>query len=262
MPDRPHNQTGERTKEPFWVCLDGSTRRAACPHFLRSLPNAARRSPALRANCRNKNRFITGTCGSGQEHARGACNALLTCAASTFLEGIMKTSLCPAATPSPQRRSRPRINDRPYPKTRPSGQHPRRRFLALTAGAVALPAASRIVWAQTYPTRPITMIVPFPAGGGTDAVGRIVAERMRVSLGQPVAATIGVGSAQHVGSIPLQKMTDTRFQFVPYRGSAPAMQDLLAGHVDWTMGGRRLACRNGAPAISRSMPRQRRCGSL
>ena len=174
----------------------------------------------------------------------------------------MKASLRPAATPSSQHRSRPRVNDRPYPKTRPLSQHPRRRFLALTAGAVALPAASRIVWAQTYPTRPITMIVPFPAGGGTDAVGRIVAERMRVSLGQPVAATIGVGSAQHVGSIPLQKMTDTRFQFVPYRGSAPAMQDLLAGHVDWMMGGRRLACRNGAPAISRSMPRQRRCGSL
>ena len=76
----------------------------------------------------------------------------------------MKTSLRPAAAPSPHHRSRPRVNDRPYPKTRPSGQHPRRRFLTLAAGAAALPAVSRIASAQTYPTRPITMIVPFPAG--------------------------------------------------------------------------------------------------
>jgi hypothetical protein len=98
----------------------------------------------------------------------------------------MKTSLCPAAMPSQQRRSWPRLNDRPYPKTRPSGQHPRRRFLALTAGAVALPAASRIVWAQTYPTRPITIMVPFAPGGATDVIARNLAERMKVSLGQPV----------------------------------------------------------------------------
>jgi tripartite-type tricarboxylate transporter receptor subunit TctC len=115
----------------------------------------------------------------------------------------MKTSLRPAATPSPQRRSRPRVNDRPYPKTRPSGQHPRRRFLGLAAGAAAVPAASRIAWAQSYPTRPITMIVPFPAGGGLDSVGRIVAERMRALIGQPVVienvsgadGSIGVGRA-------------------------------------------------------------------
>jgi hypothetical protein len=74
----------------------------------------------------------------------------------------MKTSLRQAPTPSPQHRLRPRVNDRPYPKTRPSGHHPRRRFLTLAAGAAALPAISRIASAQTYPTRPITMIVPFP----------------------------------------------------------------------------------------------------
>ena len=43
-----------------------------------------------------------------------------------------------------------------------------------------------------------------------------------------------MGSVQHVGGVLLQKMIGTRFQFVPYRGIAPAMQDLLAGHVDWT----------------------------
>jgi tripartite-type tricarboxylate transporter receptor subunit TctC len=40
--------------------------------------------------------------------------------------------------------------------------------------------------AQSYPTRPITMIVPFPAGGPTDLIGRVLAEQMKVSLGQPV----------------------------------------------------------------------------
>jgi len=60
--------------------------------------------------------------------------------------------------------------------------HHRRQFLHLAAGAAALPAVSRVAWAQTYPSRPITMIVPFPAGGPTDTIGRIVAEGMRVSL--------------------------------------------------------------------------------
>jgi tripartite-type tricarboxylate transporter receptor subunit TctC len=55
----------------------------------------------------------------------------------------------------------------------------RRQFLHLAAGAAALPAVSRIAWAQTYPTRTITLVVPVGAGGPTDAIGRIVAEHMR-----------------------------------------------------------------------------------
>ena len=61
---------------------------------------------------------------------------------------------------------------------------PRRNFLHLVAGAAALPAVSRVSWAQAYPTRPITMIVPFPPGGATDASARIMAERMKLSLGR------------------------------------------------------------------------------
>jgi len=48
---------------------------------------------------------------------------------------------------------------------------PRRKFLHLAAGAAALPAMSRVAWAQTYPSRPITFIVGFPAGGPADVIG-------------------------------------------------------------------------------------------
>jgi tripartite-type tricarboxylate transporter receptor subunit TctC len=198
---------------------------------------------------------------------------------------------------------------------------PRRRFLHLATGVAALPAISRIANAQAYPTRPITIVVPFPAGGATDVVARIVAERMRVSLGQPVLienvgaaqGSIGVGrvaraapdgytvdvgqwdthvvngatfqlaydlvrdfepvalmargpwvivarksmpaddlgglvtwlkanpdrasqgiptAGVHVAGVFFQKETGTRFLFVPYRGAAPAMQDLVAGQID------------------------------
>jgi tripartite-type tricarboxylate transporter receptor subunit TctC len=178
--------------------------------------------------------------------------------------------------------------------------------------------------AQAYPTRPITMIVPFPAGGATDTLARFLGEKMRAILGQSIiienvagaAGSIGVGRAVRsapdgytlsigtstthmltgglyalqfdllkdlepviqIGSEPLlivgkkslpaddlkgliawlkanpdkasvgiagvgatghltgisfQRETRTKFQFVPYRGNAPAMQDLLAGQIDF-----------------------------
>ena len=201
---------------------------------------------------------------------------------------------------------------------------PRRRFVHLALGAAALPAASPIARAQTYPARPITMIVPFAPGGPTDVIGRIVAEGMRASLGQPVVienvtgaagsigvgrvaraapdgytisigqwgshvtngaiyalpydllndfaplawvatgvplivsrntlpaknlteliawlranpdkaseGTAGAGSPQHIAGVYFQQETGTRFQFVPYRGVAPAMLDLVAGQLDF-----------------------------
>ena len=62
----------------------------------------------------------------------------------------------------------------------------RRQVLHLAGAVAALPTLSRIAKAQTYPTRPITMIMPFTPGGGSDAIGRIVGDRMRASLGQPI----------------------------------------------------------------------------
>src|ERR1700738_5192469 len=178
---------------------------------------------------------------------------------------------------------------------------------------------------DSYPSRPITIVVPFPAGGPTDTLGRILAERMTVTLGQsvivenptgaagtigtgrvarsapdgyttilghwqthvingapytlsfdvvkdfepislvadcpvwfiakaalppkdlaaliawlkdnPGKATVGIGGvgggADVVGTY-FQKNTGTRFQFVPYRGAAPMIQDLVAGQIDLT----------------------------
>src|SRR4051812_23898754 len=63
---------------------------------------------------------------------------------------------------------------------------PRREFLQLTASAAALPALARTAQAQTYPARPITVIVGAAAGGPTDTIGRIITERMRSTLGQTI----------------------------------------------------------------------------
>jgi tripartite-type tricarboxylate transporter receptor subunit TctC len=63
---------------------------------------------------------------------------------------------------------------------------PRRQFLHLAAGAIAVPAISRIARAQAYPTRPITVVVGAAAGGPTDTIGRLITERMRNVLGQTI----------------------------------------------------------------------------
>jgi tripartite-type tricarboxylate transporter receptor subunit TctC len=61
---------------------------------------------------------------------------------------------------------------------------PRRQFLHLAAGAAALPAVSRVARAQTYPTRPVRLIVGFPAGGSVDFVARLMGQRLSERLGQ------------------------------------------------------------------------------
>jgi tripartite-type tricarboxylate transporter receptor subunit TctC len=195
------------------------------------------------------------------------------------------------------------------------------RMLLLGAAIAAALLGSGSASAQTYPSRPITMIVPFAAGGPTDRIGRIVAEGMRASLNQPIviedvggaSGTIGVGRAARaapdgytlsmgmwathvlngaVFALPyhvlddfepialltsnpqlivakkaapaknlneliawlkanpgkasqgtagagtrvsgafFQSLSGTAFEFVPYRGAAPAMQDLIAGQID------------------------------
>ena len=199
-----------------------------------------------------------------------------------------------------------------------------RKLLTVMAAAFVALGCIGVAAAQSYPTRPITMIVPFPAGGATDTLARFLGEQMRGIPGQPIiienvagaAGSIGVGRAVRspadgytlsigtstthmltgglyalsfdplkdlepviqIGSEPLlivgkknlpaddlkgliawltanpdkasvgiagvgatghltgiafQKESGTKFQFVPYRGNAPAMQDLLAGQIDF-----------------------------
>ena len=72
---------------------------------------------------------------------------------------------------------------------------PRRKFLHLAAGAAALPAVSRIARAQVYPARPIRLVIPFPPGGGFDAVGRPWAEKIKPLLGTIVVENQGGGGS-------------------------------------------------------------------
>ena len=69
----------------------------------------------------------------------------------------------------------------------------RRRFLHAVWGAVALPAVSRTAYAQTYPTRTIRLVIPFPPGGAFDFVGRPWADKMKALLGTVVVENVGGG---------------------------------------------------------------------
>src|SRR5262249_25377978 len=74
----------------------------------------------------------------------------------------------------------------------------RRRFFHAAAGAVALLATSLGAAAQSFPARPVTMIVPFPAAGPADVLARVLNDRMRVSLGQSVIVENVSGAAGRI----------------------------------------------------------------
>jgi len=99
-----------------------------------------------------------------------------------------------------QYHSRPCVNDRPYPKTRPSGQHPRRQFLRLAVAAAALPAVSRTARAQTYPSRPVRIIVGFPAGGSATLIARLMGQWLSEHLGQQFIIENRPGAASNIAT--------------------------------------------------------------
>jgi tripartite-type tricarboxylate transporter receptor subunit TctC len=77
---------------------------------------------------------------------------------------------------------------------------PRRRFLHLAAGAAALPSISRAARAQSYPTRPLRIIVGFPPGGSTDILGRLTGQWLSERLGQPVIIENRPGAASNIAT--------------------------------------------------------------
>jgi tripartite-type tricarboxylate transporter receptor subunit TctC len=76
----------------------------------------------------------------------------------------------------------------------------RRRFLQLAAGVAALPAMSRFAWAQTYPTRPVRIIVGFTPGGTADILARLVGQWLSERLGQPFIIENRLGAGSNLGT--------------------------------------------------------------
>jgi tripartite-type tricarboxylate transporter receptor subunit TctC len=77
---------------------------------------------------------------------------------------------------------------------------PRRKFLHLTVGAAVIPVVSRLASANTYPARPITLVVPLAAGGAVDTAARIIAEKLQQKLKQSVVVENRPGAGSLIGT--------------------------------------------------------------
>ena len=77
---------------------------------------------------------------------------------------------------------------------------PRRTFLHQAVGAAALPAVSRFAWAQAYPSRPVRIIVGFPAGGGVDILARLMGRWLSERLGQPFVIENQPGAGTNIAT--------------------------------------------------------------
>jgi hypothetical protein len=107
---------------------------------------------------------------------------------------------------------------------------PRRQFLRLAAGAAALPTVSRIARAQAYPSRPVTLILPFAAGGPTDVTARIVGEHMSRTLGQRLIVENVAGAGGTTGSTRAMRASPRRL-YDPDRSIGNEIDIRLIGEV-------------------------------
>ena len=107
---------------------------------------------------------------------------------------------------------------------------PRRNFLHLAAGAAALPAVTRTAWAQTYPTRPVRIIVGFPPGGPSDILARLIGQRLSERLGQPFIIENRPGATGNIGTEAVVRAPadgHTLLLVVPGNGIAHMLYDTL-----------------------------------
>lgn len=86
--------------------------------------------------------------------------------------------------------------------------------IALCASLCMVAGAPAPLLAQEFPTRPITMVVPFPPGGGTDVAGRLIAERMSVTLGQKVLVANRPGAGGNIGAASVARSTPDGYTLV------------------------------------------------
>jgi tripartite-type tricarboxylate transporter receptor subunit TctC len=90
----------------------------------------------------------------------------------------------------------------------------RRQFLLVATAAATLPCAASVARAQTFPSRSVTIIVPFPAGGPADVIARIIGERMRTSLGQPVIVENVSGAGGSIGVARVARATPDGYTLI------------------------------------------------
>lgn len=82
---------------------------------------------------------------------------------------------------------------------------PRRTVLHLAAGAAAFPVAPRLAWAQTYPARPVHLVVPVPPGGAADFIARVIGAKLADALGQPVVINNQGGAGGTIATTEVAK---------------------------------------------------------
>lgn len=106
-------------------------------------------------------------------------------------------------------------------------QLPHRRWLHLAAAAAALTALTSAALAQDWPTRPLTMVVPYAAGGGVDILGRILAPHMSEHLGQQVIIENVGGAGGVTGTVRVAKAPPDGYQFVHGTAGTHAQNEAL-----------------------------------
>ena len=108
----------------------------------------------------------------------------------------------------------------------------RRRVLHLAACAAALPAVSQIALAQSYPSRPIRLVIPYPPGGIMDAVGRPWADQMKSLLGTVVVENIGGGGGE-MGAATVSRAGPDGYTILLANSSVMVINPLASSHVPY-----------------------------